>query len=76
MATMRVNVLALCRIAIETLTWISGYQSCTRDGGGSLDLASEEYGGSGKGECSNASEHLCVEVSVLIVIVVMCFQLG
>ena len=76
MATMRVNVLALFRIATETLTWISGYQSCTSDGGGSLDLASEEHGGSGKGECSNASEHLRVKVSVLIVIVVMCFELG
>ena len=68
MATMRVNVLALCHIATETLTWISGYQSCTRDGSGSLDLASEEHGGSGNGECSNASEHLCVEVSVSFVV--------
>ena len=75
-ATMQVNVLALCRIAIETLTWISGYPSCTRGGGGSLDLASEEHGGSGKGECNNGSEHLCEEVSVSLVVVVMWFELG
>ena len=75
MATMRVNVIALMWCS-ETLTWISGYQSCTRDGGGSLDLASEEHGGNGKGKCSNAIEDLGVKVGLLFVIVVMWFELG